>query len=203
MKLVIQNLCKKYGQKEVLSEVNATFEQSQVHVIMGVSGGGKTTLLRLLLGLEKADAGSIEGVPLKCAAVFQENRLCEEFSVLENLAMVLPGKGNEKRIRKHLNELMMEDNICQKVATLSGGMKRRVAIIRAVLAPAQLIIMDEPFKGLDEKTHKIAREYVSRHMMESPEKILIMVTHDKEDLKLPNACQWEMRKGKLVCMKQA
>lgn len=201
MKLVIQNLCKKYGQKEVLSELNATLEQSQVHVIMGVSGCGKTTLLRLLLGLEKADSGSIGGVPKKCAAVFQENRLCEEFSVLENLAMVLPGKRNEKLIRKHLNELMLEDNLLQKVATLSGGMKRRVAIIRAVLAPAQLVIMDEPFKGLDEKTHKIAREYVGRHILEEPKKMLIMVTHDKEDLDLPNICLWEMRKGKLVCMK--
>lgn len=152
---------------------------------MGESGIGKTTLIHLLLGLEKPDAGEIEGVPHgKMAAVFQENRLCENLSAAANVRLTARRKLDESAIQEAFREVNLKEVYQRPVRELSGGMKRRVAIVRALLADADCVVMDEPFKGLDEETRKLTAEYV-RRCLEG--KTLIVVTHDAKDAGLLGA----------------
>lgn len=172
--LILENICKKYGEKTVLQDVSFVFPGGRRTCIMGPSGCGKTTLLRIILGLETSDAGTMTGRPERLSAVFQENRLFEDFSALSNVAAVC-SKEDKGKIEEHLTALGLGDSLTKPVRTLSGGMKRRVAIARAVLAPGELMILDEPFTGLDKDTKAVVLEYLKTH---TQGRTLILVTHD-------------------------
>lgn len=186
MNIVLENIAKAYDGKAVLSDFSAVFEEKKTTAVMGASGSGKTTLLRLLMGLEAPDGGSVRGVPKRFFAVFQEDRLCEEFTVEENIRMVLSKTYNARKIEECLEQLGISECKKQPVNQLSGGMKRRVAIARAILAADEavekqsffdgMIVLDEPFKGLDEDTKGKVMAYV-KHMIAG--KTTILVTHEK------------------------
>ena len=153
---------------------------------MGPSGSGKTTFLRILLGLEQADSGSIEGLQgTRASAVFQENRLCESFTPVDNITMVIPGRSSQsrKQAREELLRLLPEEALCRPVSTLSGGMKRRVAIVRALSVPCGMVLMDEPFTGLDENTKRNVIQYIKE---KTRDKLVIISTHQDEDIELLN-----------------
>jgi NitT/TauT family transport system ATP-binding protein len=153
---------------------------------MGASGSGKTSFFKILLGLLEADSGLIDAPSdLKIAAVFQEDRLCEEFSPIENLTMTVPGHSKElqKRAREVLLNLLPGESLTRPVSTLSGGMKRRVAIGRALWAPSDIIVMDEPFTGLDHETKKNVMSYIKEC---TKDKLVIISTHQSEDATLLN-----------------
>ena len=147
---------------------------------MGPSGGGKTTLLRKILGLETPDEGVISGVPERKAAVFQEDRLCPGVSPVENVLLVT-GKEKEAEARSLLTELGLGDSLDLPCAELSGGMRRRAAIARALLAEGELLTLDEPFKGLDEQNRRAAAALVLRHRRG---RTLLYVTHEREEAAL-------------------
>ena len=174
MNLVLEHISKAYGEKTVLQDFSHTFPAGKRTCIMGPSGCGKTTLLRIILGLETPDGGTISGRPARVSAVFQENRLFEDFSALSNLAAVCH-HGDKQVMADHLTELGLGDSLHKPVRTLSGGMKRRVAIARAVLAPGELVILDEPFTGLDKDTKEVVLGYLKHH---TQGRTLILVTHD-------------------------
>lgn len=186
MELNINHLSKSYGDLEVLTDVNLTLRSGNIYCLMGPSGSGKTTFFRILLGLLKADSGHMEGPNgIKTAAVFQENRLCEEFTPIDNLTMVTAGSSKEtrKKAKEALLKLLPEESLSRPVSTLSGGMKRRVAIARALWITSDMIIMDEPFTGLDDDTKRT----VIRRIMEcSKNKLVIISTHQEEDAGLLN-----------------
>ena len=144
---------------------------------MAPSGSGKTTLLRILLGLEKADNGYIK-IPQPVRAVFQENRLCESFSPLDNVFLAADSSMNRQSIYTELTRILPKDSILRPVSTLSGGMKRRAAIARALLAPSKTIVMDEPFTGLDEETKQTVIDYVKEKTVG---KYLLVTTHLEEE----------------------
>ena len=174
MNLVLENISKTYGEKAVLKDFSHTFPAGKRTCIMGPSGCGKTTLLRIILGLETPDVGTMSGRPERVSAVFQENRLFEDFSALSNLAAVCH-HGDKQVMADHLTELGLGDSLHKPVRTLSGGMKRRVAIARAVLAPGDLVVLDEPFTGLDKDTKEVVLHYLKHH---TQGRTLIIVTHD-------------------------
>lgn len=149
---------------------------------MGPSGTGKTTILNLLLGLIGPDAGVVLGVPEKKAAVFQEDRLFEDFSVLSNLTATT-GKATEDLL-EGLAALGLSAAANEKVKVLSGGMKRRVAILRALYADYDLLALDEPFKGLDEDLRKETAAFVLR---KNAGRTIVMVTHDPAEAELMGA----------------
>lgn len=184
MELNINHLSKSFGDLKVLADVNLTLQSGNIYCLMGPSGSGKTTFFRILLGLLKADSGYMEGINgIKTAVVFQENRLCEEFSSIDNLIMVTAGSSKEtrKKAKEALLKLLPEESLSRPVSTLSGGMKRRVAIARALWIPSDIIIMDEPFTGLDEDTKRT----VIRRIMEcTKSKLVIISTHQEEDARL-------------------
>ena len=174
----INKLCKSYDGKPVLDGLELHLEKGQRYALMGASGSGKTTLLNLLMGLESPDSGEIVMEPsLRISAVFQENRLLEMMTAEANIRLVAP------EAAATANELLLAlgidaDSLSQPVKTYSGGMKRRVAIARALLADYDILLLDEPYKGLDEDTRQQVIETVERM---TAGKTVLMVTHDPED----------------------
>ncbi len=147
--------------------------------IMSKNGGGKTTLLRYIAGLIKADKGTIVNGPDKPSMCFQEDRLFKELSVLENVMAVNENKDDSKRI---LTSLGLEEKINSKIDELSGGMKRRAAIARAIAYGGDMLLMDEPFKGIDEEN--MEKVYSLILSLDIP---VIITTHSPEEVKRLNA----------------
>lgn len=172
----LHHISKAFDGKQVLQDVNLTLPAGKRTCIMGPSGCGKTTLLHILCGLTAPDQGTVENRPERISMVFQENRLCEDFSALENVRMV--ARNQEEKARELLQKLGLEEDLFKRVSALSGGMKRRVAIARALLFDAPLLVMDEPFKGLDEETKEAVMQTV---MAETAGKTLLFITHDEEE----------------------
>ncbi len=179
--MVLKNICKSYDGKEVLKNISFSVNSGDRVYIMGKSGVGKTTLIRLLLGLESPDSGHLDGVPEKKAVVFQEDRLCPELSAITNISLACPNKKGE--IIRILTSLGLSDSMNKPVCELSGGMKRRVAIARALMSDYDIILLDEPLKGLDAGTKSKACDVINRM---TAGKTLILVTHDREDAELLN-----------------
>ena len=147
---------------------------------MGPSGCGKTTLLNILMGFLQPDKGTVTGIPEQKSAVFQEDRLCEPFSAVSNIRMVCKRDVDIQTIKNHLAYVGIKENsINLPVSELSGGMRRRVAIVRAILAESKIIFMDEPFKGLDADTKQIVIQYVKEH---TRDKTVVLVTHSPEEV---------------------
>ena len=178
--ITFENVTKKYGDKAVLDNLSFELPDAGFVAISGRSGIGKTTMLNIILGLEKADSGRVEwhgGVRPAISCVFQEDRLLERESALENVLFVLKER-DEKRASDILAELGLGDELNTRAKDLSGGMARRVAIARALAFPAELYIMDEPIKGLDAETRQQTIDTIRKW---TEGKLLIMVTHNPED----------------------
>lgn len=174
----IQHLCKSFDGKMVLDHVSLTLESGGTACLMAPSGRGKTTLLRCIAGLEAPDSGQIADLPERIAYVFQEDRLCDGFSAVDNIRLVTGKALGEGEIRRHLEELGLAGSLDQPVRELSGGMRRRVVISRAVCFGADLLLLDEPFKGLDDEARQQTADYILRHRGAAS---ILCVTHDRED----------------------
>lgn len=169
-----------YGEQEVLKDFSFTLPPRKRIALMGPSGCGKTTLLRLVLGLETPQSGSVTAPSYPIATVFQEDRLLEHKTVLENAAFAV---GNTKKAVLILEKLGLGVNLHQYPKELSGGMRRRVAIARALCTPSELLILDEAFNGLDEDTKKETARLISEEWQGA----ILMVTHLKEEADLLDA----------------
>ena len=172
------HLYKRFGDKVVLEDVSLTVPDGAVVCLMAPSGRGKTTLLRCIAGLEMPDSGTVTGVPERVGFVFQEDRLCPQLDAVENVRLVTGRAMSRPDIETHLRELGLADCLDQRVAELSGGQRRRVAIARAVCSGGGLLLLDEPFKGLDAETRQQAAAYILRHRNGAA---VVCVTHDRED----------------------
>lgn len=182
----VEDISKRFGSKQVLKDFSAIFPAGQVSIVMGESGCGKTTLLSLILGIETPDVGKITGVPGRMSAVFQEDRLCEDFSARTNVRITAAKGTTQSDIVDALSALGLGDNIKTPARELSGGMKRRVAIARAMLAESSLVILDEPFAGLDEANRAAAAAFIRSKLCG---RTLIAVTHSHTDAEMLGACQ--------------
>ena len=163
----------------VLDDFTCSFLAGKLTCITGRSGTGKTTLLNLMLGLVQPDAGEIVGLDdARMSCVFQENRLCENLSAYLNVAMVMGSGDSKSGILSAFKALELHDHVYRPVSELSGGMRRRVAIIRALLAPHDVLFLDEPFTGLDPETKAITVEYL---LSRTVNRTVIVVTNDPCD----------------------
>ena len=181
MDILMEKINKSYGDKEVLRDFTTKFEEGTVTFIPGESGIGKTSIIRILMGLEGYQSGSISGLEGKeISVVFQDDCLCDKLSLDKNLSMVIDGQqGKEQDLDRLLDLFGLEGYRHKGVAELSGGMKRRLAILRAILYPHNLMIMDEPFKGLDEENKRLVMGQVGQSLVG---KTGIIVTHDKTEI---------------------
>ena len=174
----LKGIDKAYGDKQVLEHVNLTLPQGEITALMGASGRGKTTLLRILMGLESADRGEVTGMEtVRISAVFQEDRLLNRLTAEGNLLFVAETEEQKREIPALLQELGL-GNETEAVVNFSGGMKRRLAIARALLAEYDLLVLDEPFRGLDEETKANVMDVVRRR---SEGKTVLLVTHDEHE----------------------
>lgn len=169
-RIVCRKLEKGYGTQKVLSDFNAEYAPGSTHYLRQPSGSGKTTLLKLFSGLEEPEGGSLE-VKGRCSMVFQEDRLCGEYSAVRNVEMAV---GDRKRAEEALLSLLDSRDIHKPCRELSGGMKRRVALVRALEAESDILLLDEPFTGMDEETRARAWEYIEKRRQG---RTLIIATH--------------------------
>ena len=167
MDIIITNLCKSYEGHPVLDHYSCTFKENKITCIMGKSGIGKTTLLSVLMGIEKAEEGTICGIEHK------------RISAVTNIK-ITTGK-SEEEIEHLLRELDLEEVQGKPVEEYSGGMKRRVAIARALLAEYDVLLMDEPLQGLDAQTKEKTANIIRT---KAEGKTVLIVTHDEQDILL-------------------
>ena len=155
-------------------------------VLWAPSGWGKTTLLRILMGLEAPTFGSVEGVG-RVGAVFQEDRLCPQLTAEENVALVLTAEQYKvktqykEQIRDDLIQLGLDDEaLALPARKLSGGQKRRTALLRALWAESDTLLLDEPFTGMDPAVMKKAAAMLKARCGTKP---TLLATHDKEAIR--------------------
>mgnify|MGYP004549241903 FL=1 len=170
--ITFKNLTVKYGDKTVFDGFNLDVSLSENTAVLGESGSGKTTLLNAIAGLVPF-SGEVSGVPQKISAAFQENRLVPCLTVKENLALAT----GEQGIDYDLESFALSDKAQSYPSRLSGGEKRRVALLRAYRFNAPLYILDEPFNSLDLKL-KIRLEELFKKRVKDNSAALLFVTHD-------------------------
>lgn len=185
--LEAKNLYKSFDGTVVLNDFSYKFDRG-VYVLSEPSGAGKTTLLRILCGLEVADSGIVSKSPqAKTVMMFQEDRLLENLSVRANIMLAIQAHSQEQkqnareRITEALCAVGLEGTENKPVSELSGGQKRRVALLRTLFAGADILLFDEPLKGLDEALKQQVIGFV-KPFVES--KVVIWVTHTPEEVKL-------------------
>lgn len=179
--LTIEHLTKQFGEKTLFRDLCLTVDGPAV--LWAPSGWGKTTLLRILMGLDTPTAGRVRGVG-RAAAVFQEDRLCLQLTALQNVALVLPGseKQYKEQIEVDFQQLGMDAAaLALPAARLSGGQKRRTALLRALWAPSDTLLLDEPFTGMDPDTLAAAAALLRTRCGTEP---VLLATHDREAIRL-------------------
>ena len=178
--LTIEHLTKQFGEKMLFRDLCLTVDGPAV--LWAPSGWGKTTLLRILMGLDTPTAGRVQGVG-RAAAVFQEDRLCPQLTALQNVTLVLPGseKQYKEQIEEDFQQLGMDTAaLTLPAARLSGGQKRRTALLRALWAPSDTLLLDEPFTGMDPDTLQRAAALLRQRCAGKP---VLLATHDESAIR--------------------
>lgn len=175
--LIAENISKCFGENAVITSFSHVFSEGKSTAVLGKSGGGKTTLLNILMGLLSPDSGEVkrEG---KISALFQEDRLCENLTASANVRLVTGKRLSKTEINAELAAVGLTDCENKPARVLSGGMKRRAAMLRALLADYDILFADEPFKGLDEDTKRDVMRYFKE---KTAGKTVVFVTHDKDE----------------------
>lgn len=167
---------KSFEDKTVLKDFSLWMVPGETVALMGASGCGKSTVGKLMLGLLKVDAGEVKR-PNRFGAVFQEDRLCKVFDAVTNIAMVT---GDRKTAMEALTEVGLAGVAGMPVEALSGGMKRRVAIVRALLSDGEILVLDEPFTGLDTANKQQVMRYVKEKLQG---RSALLITHNEAEAK--------------------
>jgi polar amino acid transport system ATP-binding protein len=187
----IKGLSKSFGEKKILDNVNVYISENSILTLVGPSGGGKTTLLRCLAGLETADSGEVwmndsvlkfSEIAGDIGFVFQDFNLFPHFTVLENITLApkMTKKKDKKQIDEEALKLLekfgLKEQVNQYPSQLSGGQKQRVAIVRALIMSPKLLCYDEPTSALD----PLLVDSIAETIMELKEEGMtqVVVTHD-------------------------
>lgn len=195
MSLRLKNISKSFEDKKVLSNFSYDFDDVGIYAITGASGVGKTTLLRIILGIDKKFNGEITGEEKESiSVVFQEHRLFPNLTALENLTEIVfqnPSADDFSAAKSLLRKLGFTDSEMQLYpASLSGGMKQRVSIARGLLQNAKILLLDEPTKELDATLVKTVLDEIS---LRAESSLVIIVTHNENDIKYLGAKTIELK----------
>ncbi len=176
-KLEIRELSKRFGEKTLFEDLSLTVDRPMI--LWASSGWGKTTLLRILMGLETPSSGTVSGIG-RVGAVFQEDRLCPQLTAVQNVELVLENTKSDykQQIVRDLQRLGLDEAALDlPVRKLSGGQKRRAALLRAVWAESDTLLLDEPFTGMDPETMKKVASLLKERCQRKP---VLLATHDRE-----------------------
>jgi len=175
-KLTLTAIKKAYGERQVLNDFSEVYLSGNIYKYDWPSGEGKTTLFRIIAGLEKSDDGVIDPLGYSLTMLFQEDRLVEEFSAVTNVSLVCGNKSKaaKERAVEVLSIFLSEDELYRPCKTLSGGQKRRVAIARALLKDGDIAIFDEPFEGLDDENRTIISKIIEDF---ANDRIVLVASH--------------------------
>jgi NitT/TauT family transport system ATP-binding protein len=181
----IEKLYKKYSDNQLFADFDISFRENAISCILGPSGCGKTTLLHIICGLIHADGGELNGFnSSRISYIFQEPRLLPWKTVFENVELVLPDdlaiSKKKEIVENYLAMVQLTGSASLYPKQLSGGMKQRVSIARAFAYKPDVILMDEPFKGLDLKLKNDLFD-AFRNMWQTEPKTVIFVTHEPEE----------------------
>jgi len=185
MHLELQHISKAYGDISLFDDFSIGFDEGKITCILGPSGCGKTTLLNITGGIVRPDSGSVSGfADQRISYIFQDPRLLPWKTVRENVEFVLthdlPTAERKSITDRVISLVELEDFADYYPAKLSGGMRQRVSIARAFAFPSEVILMDEPLKGLDIKLKLNLIRTFSR-IWETDRRTVIFVTHDVEE----------------------
>lgn len=172
----IENLSFSFDNKEIFSDFSLTLEDRKITAITGKSGSGKSTLINLICGILKPDKGRIINESSTVSVVFQEDRLLPWYSVKENVSIV----SDESTAEYWLGKVGLAESLNLKPSELSGGMKRRVALARALAYKSDTLILDEPFNGIDDETKTVLIRIIKEV---SSERIILLVSHHQEEIR--------------------
>jgi sulfonate transport system ATP-binding protein len=175
----VRGLTKSFGDRTVLSGLDLDIAPGEFVALIGESGCGKTTLLRLLAGLDTADDGDLAAPPERMV-VFQEHRLLPWRRVWQNVAIGLPRAGAREAAAQALTEVGLAGHLDAWPVTLSGGEAQRVALARALVREPRLLLLDEPFAALDALT-RIKMHALVRHLVDVHRPAVLLVTHDVDE----------------------
>ncbi len=188
--LVLEGISKSYGVRPVLEDVAFSVRPGTPVCLMAPSGSGKTTLLRIVAGLERADRGTVtmddkpRWLP-RISMAFQDDRLADQASALANARLPLePGSAAWNRAPELLRALGIGERMHSPAGTCSGGERKRIVLARALLAPHDILLLDEPFSGLDYAARAEAAAVVREREGSS---VVIAATHDRRDAELLGA----------------
>ena len=185
MSLVIKDLIKSFPDKTLFKGFSYQFSDTGIYALVGDSGVGKTTLLRMICGLDENFSGVIHGGGIKkCSVAFQEYRLFAELSAIDNIIYANFDNINVENINNAKNMLLYlgfsEKDMLLYPSELSGGMKQRVSLARAFLRNAPVLLLDEPTKELDPEN---AIKVLDQIKKEATNRLVIVVTHNETDVK--------------------
>lgn len=179
--IIAENLCKSYSEKKVINDLSFVVPDKENALVLGESGTGKTTLFRLICSLEKPDSGRLYGYDRRSiSCVFQDHRLFPWESALSNVLSPY-GKEKEGRAKELLGRLELGEDMDKRPAELSGGMRARVSIARALLHDGSILLLDEPFSALDRRTKELAAEVIRDHIKG---RTVLLISHGEDDHKL-------------------
>ena len=185
--LIIDNISKQFGDKIIFDSFSAEFSNTGLYLLVGDSGVGKTTLLRIISGLDKDYSGTVLGVD-RVSYVFQEHRLFPNLTALENVT-VAQDDGESVEIANAARDILRRLGFEPKdmelyPRELSGGMRQRVSLARAFLNKSPVLLLDEPTKELDPALAALVRDMIRA---ESKSRLVIVVSHNDEDRKIADA----------------
>lgn len=183
MQVILNNITKGFQSKAIFKNFSYTFESPGIYAIIGDSGVGKTTLLRMIAGLDNKYSGEILGSGIKNTSfAFQEYRLFPTITALEN-TVIANGELSDVALKQRAIDLLTKlgfskNDLALLPSELSGGMKQRVSLVRAFLRDTPILLLDEPTKELDETIRKSLYDIIKE---ESKKRLVIMVSHQNDD----------------------
>lgn len=192
MKIKVDNLCKTIKNNCILENISYEFESKKIYGIVGRNGSGKTVFLKILCGLYSPTTGSVyindEKVTLdnnykfNIGALIENPKFFNDLSGFENLKILADIKKeiNEEKIISFLDMFSLKNDMNKKYGKYSLGMKQKLGIIQAIMEDQKIIILDEPFNGVEESTVKIIKDYLKEEVKK--DKIIIITSHIKDDL---------------------
>lgn len=213
MEILLENINLELDKKSILTDINARFTSGKTYVLRGKNGSGKTMLLRILAGLVIPTQGTVRidekilhkdiSFPESVGVLIENPGLLGEFSGLDNLKMIASIRNviHEADCKKIMNDLLLDPEDNKKVKKYSLGMRQKLGIAMALMEGPEIILLDEPLNGLDERSEKIVIEM----LLEEKEKgkLIIIASHEKEELEYLSDEIIEIKAGEIVQKKES